>query len=61
MLHVRRYSMTLGKQQVLPGDPQAIQQITFIENVNQEETMFFVIKEAKETILDFSQGTLRIL
>ena len=61
MLHVRRYSMTLGKQQVLLGDPQAIQQITFIENLNQEETMFFVIKEAKETILDFSQGTLRIL
>ena len=61
MLHVRRYSMTLGKQQVLHGDPQAIQQITFIENLNQEETMFFVIKEAKETILDFSQGTLRIL
>ena len=53
MLHVRRYSMTLGKQQVLHGDPQAIQQITFIENLNQEETMFFVIKEAKETILDF--------
>ena len=27
----------------------------------EQETMFFIIEEAKETILDFSQGTVRVL
>ena len=53
----------LSKQQALDADPKAIQQISFTGNLNRAEgaTMFFIIKEAKETISDFSQGTLRIL
>ena len=45
----------------------AIQQIDFIgntnrgRNVNNNRTMFFIIEEAKETILHFSQGTVKVL
>ena len=49
----------LSEQKTLNTDPRAIQQISFIGNVDREgnKTMFFVIEEAKETILDSSQGT----
>ena len=40
-----------------------LQQINFTENLDQEGNaeIFFFIKEAKETILDFSQGTVKVL
>ena len=47
----------------LDTDPKAIQQINFIENLVRQAgtTIFFIIKEAKETILDFSQGIVIVL
>ena len=53
----------LEKQQALDADPKAIQQIIFTANLDRDEnrTMFFFIEEAKETILDFSQGTAKVL
>ena len=45
----------------------AIQQINFIgntnrgQNINNNTTMFFIIEEAKETILYFSLGTVKVL
>ena len=53
----------LSKQQMLDTDPKAIQQINFTENLERDEgaTTFFIIKEAKENILDFSQGTVKVL
>ena len=53
----------LSKQQALDADPRAIQQINFTENWdrNGNTTMFFIIEEAKETVLDFSQGTVKVL
>ena len=47
----------LSKQQAHDADPKAIQQINFTGNLEQDnsETMFFIIEEAKETILDFPQ------
>ena len=52
----------LSKQKALDADPRAIQQINFIENLdrNGSTRMFFILEEAKETILDFSQGTVRV-
>ena len=40
-----------------------IQQNNFTGNLDWagNTTMFFIIEEAKETILDFSQGTVRVL
>ena len=53
----------LSKQQTLDADPRAIQQINVTANQDRAEitTMFFIIEEAKETVLDFSQGTVKIL
>ena len=41
----------------------AIQQIHFTKNLDRAGNikMFFIIKEAKETVLDFSQGTVKVL
>ena len=53
----------LSKQQALDADPRAIQQINFTANLDKagNTTMFFIIEEAKETVLDFSQGTVKVL
>ena len=56
-------AIDLSKQQALDADPKAIQQINFVANLEREgnTTMFFIIEEAKETVLDFSQGTVKVL
>ena len=53
-------AIDLSKQQVLDADPKAIHQINFSGNLEEQSTIFFIIEEAKETVLDFSQGTLKI-
>ena len=56
-------AIDLSKQQALDADPAAIQHISFIGNLDfaVNTTIFFILQEAKETILDFSQGTVRVL
>ena len=58
-------AIDLSKQQALDSDPKAIQKNNFTGNisgeVNANTIMFFVIEEVKETILDFSQGTVKNL
>ena len=56
-------SIDLSKQQALDGDPRAILQINITANLDRlwNTTMFFIIEEAKETVLDFSQGTVKVL
>ena len=56
-------AIDLSKQQVLDADPRAIQQINFTANLEREgkTTMFFIIEEAKETVFEFSQGTVKVL
>ena len=49
----------LNKQKALGTDPRVIQQINFTGNLEQQATMFLIIEEAKETILGFSQGTVK--
>ena len=53
----------LSKQQVLDADPRAIQQINFTANLDRagNTRVYFILEEAKETILDFSQGTMKVL
>ena len=54
-------AIDLSKQQELDADPRAIQQINFTANLDRagNSTIFFIIEDAKETILDFSQGTVK--
>ena len=56
-------AIDLSKQQVLYADPITTEQINFTVNLERQgnTTMFFIIEEAKETILDFSQGTVKVL
>ena len=53
---------SLSKQQALDTDPKAIEQIKFTANLDWEvETaMNFITEKAKETIVDFSDGIVRV-
>ena len=51
----------LRKQQAFDFDPKAIQQINFTGNRKEQSTMFFTIEEAKETVLDFSEETAKVV
>ena len=56
-------AIDLRKQQKLDADPKAIQQIHFTGNLTRGEgaRMYFIIEEAKETVFDFSKGTVKLL
>ena len=56
-------AVDLSKQQVLDADPRAIQQINFAANLDRagNTRVYFILEEPKETILDFSQGTVKVL
>ena len=56
-------AIDLSNQQALDANPKVIQQINFTGNLDQAETttMFFIIEEAKQIILYFSQGTVQVL
>ena len=53
----------LSKQQTLDAGLKAIQRINNTVNLDQlgNRTMFFITEEIKETILDFWQGTVRVV
>ena len=58
------YKMTaidLSKQQALDVDSRAIQQINYTANLDRAENTFFIIQEAKETVLDFSHEIVKVL
>ena len=56
-------AVDLSKQQALDADPGAIQQINFTANLDRagNTRVYFILEEAKETILDFSQGTVKVM
>ena len=58
--HYKMITIDLSKQQEPDSDPKAMQQIDFTGNLEQQATIFFIIKETKETVLDFSQGTVKL-
>ena len=49
-------AIDLSEQQLLDPNPRAIQQITFTANLDRLENtrIYFILVEAKETVLDFS-------
>ena len=56
-------AIDLSKQQTLHADPRALQQINFTANLDRagNTRMFFILEEAKETVLNFSQRTVKLL
>ena len=59
--YYKMIAIDLGKQQARDADPKGMQQINFTGNltVAAGATMFSIIKEAKETVLDISQVTVQ--
>ena len=55
--------LDLSKQQALDADPRANQQINFTANLDRAANtrIYFILQEEKETILDFSQETVKVL
>ena len=56
-------AIDLKKQKVLDADPRANQQMNFTENLDKagNTRIYFLLEEAKETIPDFTQGTVKVL
>ena len=56
-------AIDLSKQQVPVTDKKAIPEINSMGNLESagNTTVLFIIEEVKETILDFSQGTAKVL
>ena len=56
-------AIDLSRQNKLDADPRAIQQINFTANLDRagNTTTFFIIEEAKETLFEYSQGTVKVL
>ena len=57
----RLIAANLRKQKVLDADSRAMQQITFIGKTSQASVIYYIYKKSKETILEFSKGTTKVL
>ena len=55
-------AIDLSKQHALDADPRANQQINFTANLDTacNTRIYFILEEAKETVLAFSQGTVKV-
>ena len=59
-------AVDLSEQQASDENPRKNQQINFTANLDRgdddtNKRIYFILEEAKETILDFSQGTVKVL
>ena len=56
-------ALNLRKRQALDVDAKATQQIKFTGNLdgNDNRLFYFIIEKVNETILDLSQGTVKVL
>ena len=61
--HYKMVAVDLSKQQALDADPKAMQQINFTANLDRARnaSFYFILEEAKETVLDILQGTVKVL
>ena len=56
-------AVDLSKQQALDVELKATQQNNFTGDLDRagNTRIYFILEEAKETVLDFSQGTVKVL
>ena len=56
-------AIDVSKQQALDADLKAIQQINFTANLDRagNTRIYFILEEVMETVLDFSQGAVKVL
>ena len=56
-------AIDFSKQQALNLDPKTIEQINFTANLDRagNTRIYFILEKAKETIMEFSKGTVKVL
>ena len=61
--YYKMITIDLRKQQALDAYPKAIQQINFTANLDRTDNtrFYFILEERKETVFEFSQGTVKVL
>ena len=61
--YYKMIAIDLSKQLALDADPRAIQQINFTANLERDGNtrFYFILQKVKETIFQFSQGTVKVL
>ena len=61
--YYKMIAIDLSKQQALDADPKAIQQINFTANLDRagNTRLYFILEEAKETVFELSQETVKVL
>ena len=61
--YCKMIAVDLSKQGALDADPKVIQQINFTTNLDRAERtrFYFILEEAKKTVFEFSQGTVKVL
>ena len=61
--YYKMIAIDLSKQQALDADLRAIQQISFTANLDRARNtkIYFILEEATETVLDFSQEIVKVL
>ena len=61
----RLIAVGLSKQKALDADPRAIQQIVFQGVVGRDDNakirLYTILERSKETMLEFSKGTAKVL
>ena len=57
----RLIAADLTKQKVLGADSRAIQQIVFTDKVDAAAVVYYIYEKSKETTLQFSKGTTKVL
>ena len=57
----RLIAADLSKQKVLDADSRAIQQIISTGKISQAAVIYYIYEKSKETILQFSKGTKKVL
>ena len=61
--YYKMIAIDLNKQRAFDADPRAIQQVNFTANLDSagNTRFYFILEEAKETIFEFLQGTVKVL
>ena len=61
--YYKMIAIDLSNQHALNPDSRAIQQLNSTANLDRagNTRTYFILEEAKETVLDFSQGTVKVL
>ena len=54
-------AVDLSRQKVLDADPRAIQQINLKGSIDDNYRVIFIVEESKDTILNFTQGTVKVV